>query len=45
MDPAADIYVKAFSYRTSQKYSGGDSTPVHVLAPEKDAILSHLNSK
>jgi hypothetical protein len=44
-DPGADHYVKAFQYQTSQKYAGGDSSPVRVLTPERDQIMSHLNSK
>jgi hypothetical protein len=44
-DPGKGLYGKAFQYQTSQKYSGGDSTPVRVLTPERDQIMAHLNSK
>jgi hypothetical protein len=44
-DPKSDHYVKAFSYRTAKKYAGGDSTSIHVLSPERDEILKHLQNK
>lgn len=44
-DPKEDRYVKAFSYRTAMSYGGGDSTPVHVLAPERQEILRRLKSQ
>lgn len=44
-DPGTGLYAKAFQYQTSQKYGGGDSSPVRVLAPERDQIMSRLNSK
>lgn len=44
-DPKEDRYVKAFSYRTATRYDGGDSTPVHVLAPERQEILRRLKSQ
>jgi hypothetical protein len=40
--PKEDRYVKAFSYRTAKRYDGGDSTPIHVLAPERQEILRRL---
>jgi hypothetical protein len=43
-DPNADKYVQAFEYNTSKKYSGGDSSPIRVLAPERDEILRRLKS-
>jgi hypothetical protein len=44
-DPGTGLYGKTFQYQTSQKYSGGDSSPVHVLTPERDQIMAHLNAK
>jgi hypothetical protein len=43
-DPNADKYIEVFEYKTSKKYSGGDSTPIRVLAPERDEILRRLKS-
>jgi len=41
-DPAQDHYAKVFSYRTTQKYAGGDSASVSVLQPEREEILRRL---
>jgi hypothetical protein len=41
-DPKSDRYAKAFSYRTSRKYPGGDPGPVQVLKPERQEILNRL---
>ncbi|MGA3370975.1 MAG: hypothetical protein ABSC48_04360 [Terracidiphilus sp.] len=43
-DSNTDKYVKAFEYKTSKKYGGGDSSPIRVLAPERDEILRRLKS-
>jgi hypothetical protein len=42
-DTATDHYKKAFSYRTSKKYEGGDSRPIAVLGPERAEIVRRLN--
>ena len=44
-DPKSDRYVRAFSYRTSKKYDGGDSQPVRVLMPERQEIVRRLEAK
>jgi hypothetical protein len=44
-DPKADRYVKAFSYRTSRKYGGGDSGPIRVLGPERAEILRRFETR
>jgi hypothetical protein len=44
-DPRADQYTKAFSYRRTRKYDGGDSAPVRVLAPERQEILRRLETR
>jgi hypothetical protein len=41
-DPKSDRYAKAFSYRTSRKYPGGDVGRVQVLKPERQEILKRL---
>jgi len=44
-DPSVDRYVKAFEYRTSRKYDGGDVSPIRVLGPERPEIIRRLESK
>lgn len=44
-DPKADHYVKAFSYRTTKKYGGGDSKPIRVLALERPEIAHRLEAQ
>lgn len=44
-NPKSDRYLKAFSYKTSKKYSGGDSTPIEVLKSERGRILQLLCAK
>jgi hypothetical protein len=44
-DPGVGQYAKAFSYRTTRKYDGGDSAPVRVLAPERQEILRRLETR
>jgi len=43
-DSNVDKYVNAFEYKTSRKYSGGDSSPIRVLRPERNEILRRLKS-
>jgi hypothetical protein len=43
--PKEDRYARAFSYRTSRKYGGGDAAPVRVLGPERGEILRRLKSR
>ena len=44
-DPRRDRYVKAFEYRTSRKYDGGDVSPIRVLGPERQEIIRRFKSK
>ncbi|WP_188552229.1 hypothetical protein [Edaphobacter dinghuensis] len=44
-DPKSDRYAKTLSYKTSKKYSGGDSTPIQVLESERRTILQRLQTK
>jgi len=44
-DPGTDRYTKAFDYKTGRKYVGGDDGPVRVLEPEREQIVSRLESK
>lgn len=44
-DASADRYAKAFEYRTSRRYSGGDSSPIRVLQPEREEVIRKLESK
>ncbi len=44
-EPATDRYKKAFSYRTTKKYSGGDSEAISVLGPERAEILRRLSTQ
>jgi hypothetical protein len=44
-DPGADHYIKAFEYKTSRKYNGGDVSPIRVLGPERQEILRRLELK
>jgi hypothetical protein len=43
-DPVEREYMRVLSYRTSRKYSGGDSTPIRVIAPERVHILRRLRA-
>jgi hypothetical protein len=44
-DPGTDRYIRAFEYRTSRKYDGGDHSPIRVLRPEREEIIRRLLSK
>ena len=44
-DPGADRYLKAFEYRTSRRYGGGDDSPIRVLGPEREEVIRHLRAK
>lgn len=41
-DSAKDQYARAFEYKTSQRYGGGDEIPVRVLQGERSQILRRL---
>ena len=44
-DAGADRYEKAFEYKTSRKYGGGDASPIRILGPERAEIIRHLKAK
>jgi hypothetical protein len=44
-DAVADHYARAFEYKTSRKYSGGDDSPIRVLEPERAEIIKRLASR